>query len=56
MAICEIQFTYLYLENGTLKSITKDQPENWDGYLFGDQLAIFQLRIIISRNDTVCLL
>lgn len=44
MEICEIKFTYLYLENRTLKSITKDEPENWDGYFFGDQLAIFQQR------------
>lgn len=44
MVICEIKFTYLYLENRTLKSITKDEPENWDGYFFGDQLAIFQQR------------
>lgn len=44
MEICEIKFTYLYLENRTLKSITKDKPENWDRYFFGDQLAIFQQR------------
>lgn len=51
MGYCEIKFTYPYLENRILKSIRKDEPENWDDYFLKPSLPYSKKEIIINRND-----
>lgn len=51
MGYCEIKFTYPHLENRILKSIRKDEPENWDDYFLKPSLPYSKKEIIINRND-----